>query len=302
VTEQKLPEELEEQAMLYVLGILDPDDRQAFEARLQGGAHHLRQTLVSFQTSTNALASAVAPVTPPPTLREQLMTRLEWESADEADQFERTADTLAFGSVPPVTPRDVLRDRLLSQINMEEPAVQLDVKDSGFVPAQNRASIGDVGRVSRSEGRLPEGTGSSSTWVQSCWQPVWNFLRTIFVRAMAPRPSAQGLTFMKASEGNWLTIAPGVVAKLLSYDSVSRRVTSLVRIAPGTSYAPHRHAAAEELYVLEGGCLCAGRELTVGDYHRAEAGTEHHDTSSDDGCLLLVISSPENEMLSSRRP
>jgi anti-sigma factor ChrR (cupin superfamily) len=88
-----------------------------------------------------------------------------------------------------------------------------------------------------------------------------------------------------------------VVAKLLSYDSVSRRTTALVRIVPGTRYAPHRHAAAEELYVLEGGCLCGGRELTVGDYHRAEAGTEHHDTSSDDGCLLLVISSPQNEML-----
>lgn len=41
----------------------------------------------------------------------------------------------------------------------------------------------------------------------------------------------------------------------------------------------------------------AGRAMTVGDYHRAEAGTEHYDTSTDEGCLLLVISSPQNEML-----
>jgi len=54
----------------------------------------------------------------------------------------------------------------------------------------------------------------------------------------------------------------------------------------------------EELYVLEGGCSIAGHEMAVGDYHRAEAGTEHHNTSTDDGCLLLVISSPQNELLS----
>lgn len=297
MTEQKLPEELEEQAMLYVLGILDPDDRQAFDARLQGGSHHLRQTVMSYQTSTNALASVVAPVAPPSTLREQLMTQIEWEAADEAEQFERTANVLAFSAVSPAQPQALLRDRLLSRVE-EEPAVRPVVRDSVFVPAETRVSIGDEGRVSRNEGRLPEGTGSLSLWLHSCWQPVWNILRTMFARSAAPRPSRDGLTFVRASEGVWHNLAPGVVAKVLSYDSVSHRVTSLLRIAPGTSYAPHRHAAAEELYVLEGGCLCGGRELAVGDYHRAEAGTEHHDTSSDDGCLLLVISSPQNEMLS----
>lgn len=107
----------------------------------------------------------------------------------------------------------------------------------------------------------------------------------------------KGLTFVKASEGTWQEMAPGVSAKVLFFDPVSRRATALLRMAPGTSYAPHRHAEAEELYVLEGGCFCGGRELKAGDYHRAEIDTVHHDTSSDDGCLLLVISSPQNEML-----
>lgn len=114
---------------------------------------------------------------------------------------------------------------------------------------------------------------------------------------MAPRQLADGLIFIEAFDGAWFNIAHGMVAKVLFYDSNSRRVTFLVRIAAGTRYAPYRHAAAEERYVLEGGCLCGGRELAVGDYHRAEAGTEHHDTSSDEGCLLLVISSSQNEML-----
>jgi anti-sigma factor ChrR (cupin superfamily) len=107
----------------------------------------------------------------------------------------------------------------------------------------------------------------------------------------------KGLTFVKASEGTWHEMAPGVSAKVLFFDQVSRRATALVRMTPGSFYAPHRHAEAEELYVLEGGCFCGGRELKAGDYHRAEAETEHRDTSSDEGCLLLVISSPQNKML-----
>lgn len=106
-----------------------------------------------------------------------------------------------------------------------------------------------------------------------------------------------GLTFVPASEGQWQEMAPGISVKMLFFDPVSRRATALVRIAAGTRYTPHRHTEAEELYVLEGGCFCGGRELKAGDYHRAEAGSIHMDTSSDDGCLLLVISSPQNEML-----
>lgn len=136
-----------------------------------------------------------------------------------------------------------------------------------------------------------------------------NFLKTLVIRSttservrywkakIALQQPTKGLTFIRASEGAWRELAPGVTAKILSFDPVSRRVTSLLRFAPGTGYAPHRHAETEELFVLEGGCLCGGRELKVGDYHRAEAGTVHGDTSTDDGCLLLVISSPQNEIL-----
>lgn len=116
-------------------------------------------------------------------------------------------------------------------------------------------------------------------------------------RAARAKQTVQGLTFIKAMEGTWREIAPGVTAKVLSFDLVSRRATTLLRFAPGTRYAPHRHTETEELYVLQGGCSIAGREMAVGDYHRAESGTEHYDTSTDEGCLLLVVSSPQNELL-----
>jgi quercetin dioxygenase-like cupin family protein len=267
--------------------------------RLRGESDLLRQTTAAYQAVTGLLAATVPPVSPPTALRERLIIHVELEAAREAVQFERTANALAFSAVSPVQPHDVLRDRLLSRVEGES-KVQLGVNESLFVQGKTKAPISD-GEASRSEGRVPENAGSLSLWVRSCVESVRNVLRTMYVRSLAPRPSAHGLTFIKATEGAWLTIAPGVAAKLLSYDSISRRATSLVRIAPGTRYAPHRHAAAEELYVLEGGCLCGGRELAVGDYHRAEAGTEHHDTSSDDGCLLFAISSPQNEMLDEPR-
>ena len=66
----------------------------------------------------------------------------------------------------------------------------------------------------------------------------------------------------------------------------------------GCRYAPHRHLEPEELYVLEGTCVCGGRLLRAGDYRRAEAGTSDvTDTYTDDGCLMLVIFSPHNQML-----
>lgn len=234
MTEARLPQELEEQAALHALGILEPDDRRVFAVRLQGESLPLRQAVAGYQAVTGALASLIPPVAPRAVLREQVMASVAQEAARETAQFERVASELAL-SAAPVAPRASLRERLMARIKG-----QTDVRIDPL----------------------------------------------------------KGLTFVKASEGAWQEMAPGILAKVLFSDPISRRVTALVRVAPGASYAPHRHAEPEELYVLEGGCICGGRELKRGDYHRAEAGTEHHDTSSDDGCLLLVISSPQNEMLS----
>ena len=233
MTEARLPQELEEQAALHALGVLELDDRLAFAVRLRGEALLLRQAVTAYHAVTDALADSVIPVDPRAGLRERLLDTVAQETARETAQFERVANELALTAAP-VTPRASLRERLMARVEGHTD-VRLD--------------------------------------------PL------------------KGLTFVKASEGAWQELAPGVSAKVLFFDPVSRRATALLRMAPGSSYAPHRHAEAEELYVLEGGCFCGGRELKTGDYHRAEIDTVHHDTSSNDGCLLLVISSPQNEIL-----
>lgn len=295
MTETQLPEELEEQAILYALEILDPEGRQLFLVRLQGESDLLRETVRAYQATTEALAGSVAPVKPPAILRERLFERVAFEAARELEQFESTANTLALSSVP-IQPPDSLRARLLSRIK-DHANVQPEQGESARLrvdtPVQNINAPVRETTTSRSHVE-----GAHLNWFRSQWTAVSRFLRTVLIRAVIPRPSSDGLTFVKASEGTWRGIAPGVMAKLLSFDPVSRRTMTVLRFAPGTRYAPHRHTAVEELYVLEGGCSIAGREMTVGDYHRAESGTVHHDTSTDDGCLLLVISSPQNEMLS----
>lgn len=293
MTKARLPDEWDEQAMLYVLGLLDEDDRKAFQATAQGESR-VQRHIAAYEDVTEALAMAVRPIQPSPMLRHRLIAQIERECARESEQFELTASTVAL-SAAPLTPRDVVREQLLARVH-ESSVIRREVTDSARVVRETSALMGGA-HATEGARRSSQEIGSSFDWLRSCWTSLSSFFRILLIRAVIPRPSSDGLTFVKASEGVWRAIVPGVTAKLLSFDPVSRRTTTILRFAAGTSYAPHRHTTVEELYVLEGGCTIAGRAMTVGDYHRAEAGTVHHDTSTDEGCLLLVISSPQNEML-----
>lgn len=186
--------------------------------------------------------------------------------------------------------------------------------DERIAEIQEQAALYALGLLAPDEARAFERCLRVSAEVQACQAVVCDLVYG--VPPVQPPPSlkerllarigghtdvtfdaAGGLTFVKASEGVWQEIASGISAKVLSFDPRSRRTTALLRVAPGARYAPHRHTEAEEFYVLEGGCRFEGRELGPGDYHRAERGSVHLDTSSDDGCLLLVLFSPQNEML-----
>ncbi len=106
-----------------------------------------------------------------------------------------------------------------------------------------------------------------------------------------------GLTFISAGSEGWQEVSPGLKLKTLFFDQAQGRMTALARMAPGCNYDAHRHDKPEELFVLEGTCYCGGRLLHPGDYHRAEVDTIHNETSTADGCLMLLIFSPNNEML-----
>lgn len=109
---------------------------------------------------------------------------------------------------------------------------------------------------------------------------------------------APPLLFVGAGEGQWEgTSSPGVQVKRLFVDAPHDRVTMLVRMAPGSSYPRHRHAGAEECYVLQGDLHLPGMIMHAGDYQRADADSIHGVQSTEHGCLLFIVSSLHDELL-----
>lgn len=105
-----------------------------------------------------------------------------------------------------------------------------------------------------------------------------------------------GLSWVPSGDAGFESTAiPGIDVKVLSVDAQRRCVTMLVRMAAGTSYPPHRHAAREECYVISGEVEVGGRTLRTGDYQVAEKGCVHGVQSTRTGCELLIVSSQDDE-------
>jgi putative transcriptional regulator len=100
------------------------------------------------------------------------------------------------------------------------------------------------------------------------------------------------------AEGLWKQMGtPGVSVRVLHIDRALKRVTTLVRMEAGTSYPRHRHHGPEESYVIDGDVHIAGAVLRKGDYQRADAESIHEEQFTEGGCTMLVISSPQDEIL-----
>lgn len=110
--------------------------------------------------------------------------------------------------------------------------------------------------------------------------------------------TAQGVHITRAGEGAWEQVGlEGVRVKRLYVDAQEQTATMLIRMEPGSSYPPHRHHSAEQCFVLEGD-LRYDTVFRAGDYVCAEAGSIHPTASTEQGCLILVVSSLKDEVLS----
>ena len=87
----------------------------------------------------------------------------------------------------------------------------------------------------------------------------------------------------------------GIDTRRLFVDKEQDRVTMTVRMAPGTSYPAHRHAGIEECFVLSGDLWVDDVHMHAGDYQRAESGSHHPVQRTDEGCVLLLVSSLSDE-------
>jgi len=88
---------------------------------------------------------------------------------------------------------------------------------------------------------------------------------------------------------------PGVSFGKLYIDQKKREITCLMRLEPGVTFPMHRHAASEEVLVLEGELIVEGEICHQGDYIRSVPGSTHSPLTQG-GCLLLMKTSLDNEM------
>lgn len=90
---------------------------------------------------------------------------------------------------------------------------------------------------------------------------------------------------LREGEGAWDTLEPGVHARLLRDDGVSR--SCLLRLEPGARLVRH-HPETEECLLVDGEAFLADELLFPGDYHLAPAGAPDKEVHSDLGAVLFV--------------
>ena len=96
------------------------------------------------------------------------------------------------------------------------------------------------------------------------------------------------------SEPDWERVAPGIDCKLLATDTRRRRVSMLVRLAPGARYPAHTHAGIEELHLLDGELWIDERKLFPGDYNYGPPGATDYRVFSGTGCTCVLVTSMED--------
>lgn len=105
----------------------------------------------------------------------------------------------------------------------------------------------------------------------------------------------ESFKFIYSDSANWIQHSvKGIEVKQLSINENKGYVTFLMKAAPGTTYPAHHHNGSEECYVIEGDVIAEGKILGPGDFHHAEAGSNHSPLYTKNGCLLLLVIDKED--------
>jgi anti-sigma factor ChrR (cupin superfamily) len=102
-------------------------------------------------------------------------------------------------------------------------------------------------------------------------------------------PLSQAMHFIDRDEGWQPHPIPGITVKVLAVDGNTGVATLLVRAAPGTTYPAHHHSGSEGCYVIEGEVVVAGRRIGPGDFHLADADSDHDPLYTETGATVLLV-------------
>lgn len=87
---------------------------------------------------------------------------------------------------------------------------------------------------------------------------------------------------------------PGVEVSVFYTDVVARRISGILKAAPGMQYPLHRHAGVEEIYMISGDLRIGTEVYGAGDYIRSQPGSAHAPHSRE-GCVFFFNTSMDDE-------
>jgi ChrR Cupin-like domain len=108
-----------------------------------------------------------------------------------------------------------------------------------------------------------------------------------------------GLRFLNSAEQKpWKPLPiPGTYIKLLSLESERGYAVLLGKLDPGARYPAHVNVGPEDFFVLTGDLVVGDRRLGAGDFHHADAGSQHPENYSVQGCTLLAVLTTDDPLV-----
>ncbi len=94
---------------------------------------------------------------------------------------------------------------------------------------------------------------------------------------------------LRADEGEWIVMVPGVRFKELDRNAALGRWTILVDAEPGAAFPEHEHLQDEEILMISGDLSFADVELGPGDFYFSTAGSMHAAHRTRAGCRCIIV-------------
>ena len=300
MTEEHRAHHLLDLAAPHVLGLLDPPEAAAFEAHLQYGCATCQAEVDALREVSGALGLSGVLMRPPQLLRERVLARVRADAASRSSVLVVPASEGTWETAGPgVTVKYLFCDPLRSRRTMLM-RVSGGIRRTGhrhgnaeevFV-LEGELALGAALLRSGDYSGAPGGTVHPETFTDTgclCLCFAGEINEPLEAAEMhVPQP---GQVIVRAGEGTWRAAGAGVMTKHLFSDSLAGTRTALVRLQSGASLPRLAPAAADEIFVLQGGGYVAGQSVFPGDYYRAAPGLLRDVRSADSGCVLLMVSS-----------
>ncbi|HBB31620.1 MAG TPA: anti-sigma factor [Cyanobacteria bacterium UBA8803] len=110
-----------------------------------------------------------------------------------------------------------------------------------------------------------------------------------------PDPIVESYRAVRLQDLDWIAhTTTGVAIAIVHRDEIKRELVGFLRAEPGVHYPFHRHAAIEEIFMLEGDLVIGDEVYGTGDYIRSQPGSSHAPYTTG-GCCFFFHTSMDDE-------